>query len=139
MDRPRSAIEHARCEGIHAPRSVLATAASGVGVLLMRRWDWTVHGMLSHWKAVALAPCVHGKPRWARTHLELRVEVGRDAPLHAEASPTDKFGERTVSPLMWSRLSGGREESPPQNQTASPSALEEGERRSARWHLEPCR
>ena len=39
MDRPRSVIEHARCEGIHAARSFLVTAASGVGVLLMRPWD----------------------------------------------------------------------------------------------------
>ncbi len=31
MDRPRSVIEHAHCEGIHAARSFLVTAASGVG------------------------------------------------------------------------------------------------------------
>ena len=35
MDCPRSVIEHARCEGTHAARSFLVTAA-------------LVHGMLSH-------------------------------------------------------------------------------------------
>ena len=32
------------------------------------------------------------------THSPGAARRGRDAPLHAEASPTDMFGERTVSP-----------------------------------------
>ena len=89
MDRPRSVIEHARCEGIHAARSFLVTAASGVGVLLMRPWDcWCMACLAIEGRGV-------GNMSGKDGHSQLRVE-GCTSACRGLAN---MFDERTVAPL----------------------------------------